>query len=434
MRSSQVLNRIPVVSMTNSARARGVDWKLRTTRFGFLALIILVPITGLFRIDVSAGFVVLDRQIWFSDFFIVFGMWLAMASVLIMLYSILGNVFCGWACPQNTLSTWANDMTRKHLGKSAVIDWIHEKNAKVASARNTKKNWLQLSIKLLLMSMLAALIPLLYFYPPGAIWSFLTFQEDNRLGGSLHWIYAVFTFIVLVNLAVVRHFVCRYMCVYRMWQFLFRTRDTLHVIYDKSRDEDCAKCNFCVTTCSVEVDPRETSTFDSCINCGECITACNSLQEKKDKKGLLSFKFGPRRNNEGKIESNLISAKQRLMWVSPAFALGMGLFLWGLVAYNPYHAAVYRGDGSQGKGIDNYRISMANKMYRPGELEVSVEGLPTSAYVLEKNHVAFATSGRDEINLQIVEDALEVGLHSFVVHVNSLDGWQDSFQILHISE
>ena len=357
-----------------------------------------------------------------------------MASVLIMLYSTLGNVFCGWACPQNTLSTWADDITRKHLGKSAVIDWNHEKNAKVASARDTKKNWLQLSIKLLLMSMLAALIPLLYFYPPGAIWSFVTFQEDNRLGGSLHWIYTVFTFIVLVNLAVVRHFVCRYMCVYRMWQFLFRTRDTLHVAYDKSRDEDCAKCNFCVTTCSVEVDPRKTSTFDSCINCGECITACDSLQENKGKKGLLKFKFGPRRNKEGKIETNLISAKERLAWVFPAFVLGAGLFVWGLVAYNPYHAAVYRGDGSQGKGIDNYRISMANKMYHPGELTVSVEGIPSTAYELDEDHVAFATSGRDEINLQIIENALGLGLHSFVVHVNSLDGWQSSFQILHISE
>ena len=57
MRSNQILSRIPIISMANNARARGVDWKLRSTRFGFLAFIILVPISGLFRIDVSAGFV-----------------------------------------------------------------------------------------------------------------------------------------------------------------------------------------------------------------------------------------------------------------------------------------------------------------------------------------------------------------------------------------
>ena len=55
------------------------SFKLHRQRRGFqvlfIALLILIPITGLLRIDPIAGaFVVLDHQIWWSDFFLVFGL------------------------------------------------------------------------------------------------------------------------------------------------------------------------------------------------------------------------------------------------------------------------------------------------------------------------------------------------------------------------
>ena len=66
------------------------------------ALAILIPASGLLRIDPSAGaLVVLDRQIWFADFFLIAGLWIMLASGLVMLYSVAGTVFCGWVCPQN---------------------------------------------------------------------------------------------------------------------------------------------------------------------------------------------------------------------------------------------------------------------------------------------------------------------------------------------
>src|SRR3569623_981949 len=81
------------------------------SRFLVLAALVLIPLTGVFCIDLSSGFVIFNKQIWFSDFFIVFGFWLAAACSLIILYSTMGTVFCGWACPQNTASTWANQLT-----------------------------------------------------------------------------------------------------------------------------------------------------------------------------------------------------------------------------------------------------------------------------------------------------------------------------------
>ena len=440
MRANEALAKIPIIASANQAgRARGLDWKLRLTRFGTLALLILIPVLGIFRIDLSAGFVVLDRQIWFSEFHIVFGLWLAIACSLVMLYSTLGNVFCGWACPQNTFSTWANNLTKKHLGKRAVIDWNNEKSAQLASGKNTKMNWVLLSLKLLGAAMFLSLIPMFYFYPPGAVWSFMTFQEDERLVNSLYWIFTVFTFIALVNVAVVRHFVCRYMCVYRMWQFLFRTSDTLHVTYDNTRSSECDKCNFCVTTCSVDIDPRRTQTYDSCINCGECVTACDALHERKGEKGLLRFRVGPRQQYDAatgcqeNVETNLASAKQRLTWVAPVFLFAVGLFIWGLASYEPHHLTVYQGDVPRGQQVQDYRINVANKLYDDATVTLSVEGLPAGSYELDQEQVHFTTATRQDIMLHI-KGKLEPGLHTFLVKAQSQDGWSDHFRLLHLVE
>ena len=103
----------------NSTRYHGRRRLVQAVSF---ALAILVPASGLFRIDPGAGaLVVLDRQIWFSDFFLVAGLWIMLASGLVMLYSIAGTVFCGWVCPQNILAEWGNFVTRKFLGRRAKV-------------------------------------------------------------------------------------------------------------------------------------------------------------------------------------------------------------------------------------------------------------------------------------------------------------------------
>ncbi|KAF0190637.1 MAG: polyferredoxin-like protein [Gammaproteobacteria bacterium] len=434
MGTNPTLSQIPIVIKPSKeslslARKR---WLVRATA---ITALILIPVTGLFRIDVSAGFVVLDRQIWFSDFFIVFGFWLTAACALIMLYSTMGTVFCGWICPQNTVSTWANDLTSRLLGKRAILSWGDEtKSVKVSAGKDHWYNWAILAIKLTGISMLFALIPMLYFFPSGAIWSFITFQDDIRLAASLYWIYTVFVLITLVNVAVVRHYVCRYMCIYRMWQFLFKTRDTLHINYDETRSDACLTCNFCVTACPVEIDPRNTLTYDSCTNCGECISACNDLHHKKGLTGLLSYKFGARR---GKALTNntraLASLLQRGSWVLPVMVLAIGMFTWGIVSYQPQGLSVYRSDIMHGDHVQNYRINVANKLYAGTAVYVDVEGLPDGSYQLSDNKVVFDTVGRGDLNLHI-ENQLPPGLHVITVHAHSDSGWQDSYRVHHLVE
>ena len=430
MKAQEALAKIPVISA-----ARQPDrlvWARLASQVGAVLILILVPLTGLFRIDVASGFVVLDRQIWFSDFHIVFGFWLAIACFFIAMYSTVGTAFCGWACPQNTFSTVANWLTSKHLGKRAVIDWESKAKAKVADRKNTWSNWSLLFAKLLVLSLFLAVLPILYFVPPEAVWAFLTFRDDVRLPGSLYWIYAVFVFIVFVNLAVVRHFVCRYMCIYRIWQFLFKTGETLHVEFDASRADECAKCNYCVTSCMVEIDPRKTETFDSCTNCGACISACDRLHVKKGEPGLLSFRLGKRTGQVVNLSRSVAQLGTRVGWVLVALSIGLSLFVWGLLNYDSYRLAVYKSEAAQGNQMHEYQIKIAHKLFRAGDVKIVVEGLPAEAYALTGNSLHFDSVGWQGQLLNVKSGSLEPGLHSILVRVESADGWKDSYRIQHL--
>jgi polyferredoxin len=404
--------------------------KRRIFQVVILLLVVLVPLSGLFRIDPEVGgIVVLDRQIWFADFFLVSGLWIMLASSLVLLYSVAGTVFCGWACPQNTLSEWANHMTRKLLGKRAEVS-LDGEAPQVAAAKNKILNWLILGLSFLGVSMLFALIPLLYFYPPDVVWSFIIWRPDTRLAGSLYWIYTVWVMIILLDISVVRHFWCRFACVYRVWQHSFKTRETLHVFYDASRAEECRKCNYCVTSCFIDLDPRKTESYDSCINCGDCIDACNTLQGKKGDVGLLSFTMRAREQTR-KFRDNSMSLFSRFGWTAPFALLGTLMFAWGVWTYQPYHLSVGNAEMPDRQLLmQDYRIEVTSKRYQPSELTVSILGLPSADYQLSKQHVRLDSVGRTSVALSLSKN-MSRGIHPLTVEVRANDGWIGRFKINH---
>lgn len=433
---NKTLSSIPIKVIGSGAKrgATNFRWKRRAVQISILILLVLIPVSGLFRIDPENGaLVVLGWQIWFADFFLVSGLWIMLASALVALYSVAGTVFCGWACPQNTLAEWANHMTHKLLGKRAEVSLTGEA-PKVAAAKNKVLNWSLLGLSFLSAAMLFALLPLLYFYPPDVVWSFITVRTDTRLAGSLYWIYSIWVLIILLDIAVLRHFWCRFACVYKVWQHSFKTKETLHVVYDGSRANECEKCNYCVTTCFIKLDPRRTEIYDSCINCGDCIDACNNLQAKKGGVGLLRFEMGQREpGNIRQFRDNSMSLLSRFRWTTPFAVLGVVMFAWGIWSYQPYHIAVGYLETGHIQSARDYRIEVSSKRYRPTELSVSVEGLPQDEFTLSKLNVNLASVGRTSVFLS-VSPKLQRGLYPFVVVVHSNDGWTGRFNLQHFVE
>jgi polyferredoxin len=406
-------------------------WR-RLSQYLTLLVFILIPVSGLFRIDPVAGaFVLLDHQVWFSDIFIVMGFWIFIASLLVMMYSLVGAVFCGWMCPQNTVSEWANELTRKLLGRRAKVMDMSGERMRVAERRRSLLNKAILGMALLLAAMFYALIPLLYFYPPQAIWSLITFQEDARLASSLHWIYFVCVAVMLLDIAVIRHLMCKYMCIYRVWQHSFKTSDTLRIQYDANRSDDCANCHFCVDSCFLDLDPRQSDVFDSCVNCGECITACDHLHERSKKlqgSGLLRFAIGDR---EGKRQRGAVgSFFSRAKAATTFTVLGGILFAIGVVNYQPAWFTVEQSKDDHGRGGLEYRINVAHKLYDPADMQIRIKGLAPNEYSLEHARIHFDSVGRKDVGLRLSKD-MSKGLHRFYIEINSTQGWHESFEVRH---
>ncbi len=416
----------------NSTRYHG---RRRIVQALSFALAILIPASGLLRIDPSAGaLVVLDRQIWFADFFLIAGLWIMLASGLVMLYSVAGTVFCGWVCPQNILSEWANFMTRKLLGRRAKV-MIDGSAPIVAATKNKALNWLLLGLALLAAALLVAIVPLFYFYAPATVWSFVTWRTDPKLAGSLHYIYFVFVLIILLDVAFIRHFWCRFACVYRVWQHSFRTRETLHVSYDASRADACAKCNYCVSSCFIEIDPRKTAVYDSCINCGECVDACNRMQQKSPDGGLLRFEIGEPKEKireRARFRDNATRLAARSKWMLALGAFGALLFAWGLYSWEPMHVVVYRAEVQHSQGNRDYRIAITNKLYHARQVLVRVTGLDASDYHLGAAQIDLPAVGHESVMLSL-SDRLPRGLHAFAVEVSAAD-WHVRFPIEHLAE
>jgi len=130
------------------------------------------------------------------------------------------------------------------------------------------------------------------------------------------------------------------------------------------------------------------------------------------------------------IKIPLASLSSRITWTVPFVALGLTMFVWGLVSYEHYHLAAYRADISHGAEIRDYRISVSNKLYKNATASISVQGLPEGGFTLSDKEIKFTSANRIDVKLHIHAD-MSPGIHSFIVKVSTADGWQDSYRVQH---
>ncbi len=170
-----------------------------------------------------------------------------------------GRVFCGWLCPQNSLSELADAVA----GRLKIRRVLHP-------APTPTVRFVMLGIILLLAAVLG--LPLVSLLSAPGILSVQAARLvlEKTVGAEL----ALVGFIVVVELFLVRRAWCNFLCPVGTVLGLFRVRRTMKVVFSEEDGRHCTRCHACAQACQLGLDPVGGGLYPQCHNCGACIDAC----------------------------------------------------------------------------------------------------------------------------------------------------------------
>ena len=226
--------------------------------------------------------------------------WLITCAVTLFLATtVVGRVFCGFACP--------------HTVYTEIFMWIERKieGGRSARIRLDKQPWSPL--KLGKKAFKHGLWGLLAFWTGFTFVAFFMPASEllDELGtltlGSwpLFWI-AAYGVLAYGNAGWMREQICHFLCPYSRFQSVMMDKSTLVITYDAERGEprglrnrkrgataletgDCVDCTLCVQVCPTGSDIRNGLQYD-CIGCAACIDACNLVMDKVGlARGLIRY-------------------------------------------------------------------------------------------------------------------------------------------------
>jgi ferredoxin-type protein NapH len=255
------------------------------TQVLMIILVILVPILNKKGITLLMGslYSFAVGPIWITDPLIGFqtilttmtaDRTLLLSMVLpVVLALALGRVFCGWACPQNTVSELV-DLAAAKFGLKRPF-----------GKRATAFPRYVVLVAILIGTPLVGLPLASLLSAPGII----SVQVAKLIyEGTLGLELGLIAMIVFFELLIVRRGWCNYVCPVGSFLGIFRVKRTLKVFFAEDGEHVCGKCLACADACGLGLNPMEAGIYPQCHNCGACISAC---EEMKAEKRPLVFKF-----------------------------------------------------------------------------------------------------------------------------------------------
>jgi len=230
------------------------------------------------------------QDLWMAFFFIS-----GLGFSLFFITSLLGRIWCGWACPQTIflehvyrrLERWIEgDATKRRQLDEQIWD-----SGKIA--KRAVKHGLFVFI-----SAVIAHLFLAYFISIPELYLWMSSNPTE------HWGSFVFVFIttaiIYFNFSWFREQLCLVICPYGRLQSALIDDDSVIIGYDENRGEprgpakkegfgDCIDCTRCVQVCPTGIDIRQGLQME-CIGCANCIDACDTIMTKLHRpKGLIRY-------------------------------------------------------------------------------------------------------------------------------------------------
>ena len=345
------------------------------------------------------GLTLVPQDLWVM-FFAISGLGFG----LFFITSLLGRIWCGWACPYTVfldhvyrrIERWieGDAQTRRALDNAP---WSVGKICKRVAKH----------LAYVIVAAAISHVFLSYFVSLPRLYSFMHAGPLEHI--TAFGIVAFLTLVLWFCFGYFREQFCIIMCPYGRLQSVLTDDDTINVGYDAKRGEprgakgkvegDCIDCRRCVHVCPTGIDIRNGLQLE-CIGCTACIDACDDVMEKIGRpKGLIRYD-----------SFNGFAGKAR-RWLRPRIYAYCALAMLGLGALTlvaskkarPYNATVSRVGGtgffSDATSVRNiYKIRFINKRNQTATVTIRLGGDTPAGYQLSGSEQTFAVNALDEMS------------------------------------
>lgn len=308
---------------------------------------------------------------------------------------LYGRIYCGWMCPQTTLSEIVSSVER----------WVCKKRKGSAPCRVAGPAASLFMGAFVSASMVSYFLgPADRLHPSGVAWS----------------VWAISTAIIGADLLILRHRFCLGICPYGILQNIIQDGRTLGVELDPARRGECTDCLLCVRACFMGVDIRDQGFDTRCLNCGDCISATR-LAKRCPADPLIRFRYGtePSRWPAFLRKLGILDARRAIVMALVVVVTGITA---GLLAsrrdLDLDIAAQYERVSTEAGLVHNfYRLSVGNRLHRPVRLRIEANGIPGLVIASPPPEIELAAGERGirDVVLTAPASGLDGGAHAITV-------------------
>jgi cytochrome c oxidase accessory protein FixG len=231
----------------------------------------------------------------FQDIWMLFFGITGLGFGLFFITSLLGRVWCGWACPQTVFL----DHIYRRIERLIEGDAPNRRALDAApwTAAKAFRRGGKHALYVLVSAVIAHLF-LAYFVSIPELWSMMRAAPAEHWGSFLF--VGLFTGALYGNYAWFREQLCLIICPYGRLQSVLIDDHSLVIGYDEKRGEPrgklsipdagaCIDCDRCVRVCPTGIDIRQGLQME-CIGCAACVDACDDVMTKVGRPtGLIRY-------------------------------------------------------------------------------------------------------------------------------------------------